>query len=406
MDSAEPKLGEEVAMAGSRRRREWFIGFLGTIALIVILAIGGSLRGPRVPAVTVERKPLVQRVVATGRVLVQNRIRLGTMAAGIVSCVNVDKGDRVKAGDLLVELRDDEARAAVDQARARLAQVRDVEARTADEDLVQAETALAQAERQFRRADALIKDGGISTEEFDSARESRDSARSRRDSAVARARSKRNGGSDERSAAAALSQAEARLAYTKITASADGMVLSRDVEPGDVVQAGQALIVVAKDGPTYLSLQPEEKNLAYLSVGQEAIASADAFADRTFSARIDLIAPAVDPARGTVEVRLIVPDPPDYLRPDMTVSVDVATGRSENALVVPTDAVRDADGSRPWLYLARNGRAERREIVLGIRGQGVVEVRDGVAEGDRVILATPRVRNGQRVRAFPQRSAS
>jgi HlyD family secretion protein len=393
-------------MAGAGRRRGWLLGFVGTIVLIVILAIAGSTRGRRVPTVTVERKPIVQRVVATGRVLVQNRIRLGTMAGGIVDRVDVEKGDRVKSGDLLVELRDDEALAAADQARARLAQVRDVESKTADEDLRQAETALTQAERQFQRAEALIRDGGISQEEFDSARESRDSARSRRDSAAARARSKRSGGSDERSAAAALAQAEARLAYTRITASADGVVLSRDAEPGDVVQAGQALIVLAKDGPTYLSVQPEEKNLAYLSVGQEAIASADAFPDRTFGARIDLISPAVDPARGTVDVRFIVPDPPGYLRPDMTVSVDVATGRSENALVVPSDAVRDAASGRPWVYRIRNGRVERREIAFGIRGQSVVEVRDGLAEGDRVVLSTQPVREGQRVRPAPRRARS
>jgi HlyD family secretion protein len=385
-------------------QRGWLLGFLGAIVLVVLLLVAGSVRGPRVETVTVEHKSLVQRVVATGRVLVQNRIKLGTMAGGIVETVHFEKGDRVKAGDLVVELQDDEAQAAVEQARAKLAQIRDVDARTAAEDLRQAETALTQAERAFRRADTLIKDGGISQEAFDSARELYDSARSRRDSATARARSKQNGGSEERSAAAALAQAEARLAYTKIVAPSDGTILSRDVESGDVVQAGESLMIVAKDGPTYLNVQPEEKNLAYLNVGQDAIASADAFPDRTFNARIDLIAPAVDPSRGTVDVRLIVPEPPDYLRPDMTVSVDVAAGRSENALVLPTDAVHDSDSGRPWVFVLREGRVRRLAIAVGMRGVDLVEVREGLVAGDIVVVATAKVREGQRVRGAARAS--
>lgn len=385
-------------------RRGWLLGFVGVIVLVVVLLVAGSARGPRVETLTVERKPLVQRVVATGRVLVQNRIKLGTMTGGLVERVCFEKGDRIQAGDLVVALQDDEAQAAVEQARAKLAQIRDVDARTAAEDLRQAETALAQADRAFRRADALIKDGGISQEEFDSAREALDSARSRRDSAAARARSKQSGGSEERSAAAALAQAEARLAYTKIVAPSDGTILSRDVEPGDVVQAGESLMIVAKDGPTYLNVQPEEKNLAYLSVGQEAIASADAFPDRTFQARIDLIAPAVDPSRGTVDVRLIVPEPPEYLRPDMTVSVDVATGRSESALVLPTDAVHDTDSGRPWVFIIRDGRVRRTQIAIGMRGVDRIEVREGLSVGDVVVVATAKVREGQRVRGVARAS--
>ncbi len=94
-----------------------------------------------------------------------------------------------------------------------------------------------------------------------------------------------------------------------------------------MVQPGRTLLVVARDGPTQLSVLPDEKNLAFLRLGQPATASVDAFPDRVFPARVAYIAPAVDLSRGTVEVKLDVPDPPPFLRPDMTVSVNVEVGR-------------------------------------------------------------------------------
>src|SRR5690606_36955536 len=101
---------------------------------------------------------------------------------------------------------------------------------------------------------------------------------------------------------------------------------------------------------------------------------------------------------GTVEVRLAVPDAPSFLRPDMTVSVELLGGEKADALVLPAGAVHDADRADPWVLALRDGRAVRTPVKLGLRGVGAVEIVAGLAEGDEVIPQTEKAVDGDRVR--------
>ena len=176
-------------------------------------------------------------------------------------------------------------------------------------------------------------------------------------------------------------------------------MLSRSVEPGDVVQPGAELLVVAGTGRTQLVVEPDEKNLALLEVGQSAVASAEAFPARQFPAKVAFIAPSVDPRRGTIEVKLDVDKPPDYLRPAMTVSVEIRVAHRDKALVVDGNAVRDLATAHPWLLVARKGVAERADVTLGIRGDSQVEIKGGVGADALVIPPSERgVEPGTRVR--------
>jgi HlyD family secretion protein len=270
----------------------------------------------------------------------------------------------------------------------------------------QAELDVAKAERDLERVRALLDGGAASGAQLDDAEKALALARSRAEAAVAQAGSVQGEGAEARLAVAALRQARAaeavaraRLEDRQIRAPAAGRILTRDVEEGDVVAAGKPLLVLAADGPARLTVHPDEHNLAVLREGQEAQAVADAFPAEPFRASVTWIAPAVDPARGTVEVRLAVPEPPAFLRPDMTVSVNVEVGRKADALVVPSEAVRDA-ATDPWvLRVGEAGVAERRAVRLGLRGEGMVEVTDGLAPGDAVVppSAGP-VEAGARVR--------
>jgi HlyD family secretion protein len=292
----------------------------------------------------------------------------------------------------------------VGEARARLDQVRGVGSKQATEALRQSELAASKAARDLDRARELYQGGSASAAELDQAEKALAVARSQQESAAAQAMSAASG-AEFRLAAATLRQAQgirdaaaARLEETVIRAPAAALVIARKVEPGDVVRAGEELLVLARDGETLLTAQPDEKNLALLAVGQPAAAAADAFPDRIFAGTVSFVSPAVDPARGTVEVRIRVPEPPPFLRPDMTVSVNVEVGRRAGALVVPADAVRDADGD-PWVLVVARGRAERRAVRLGLRGDGVVEVTDGLAPGEVVVpAAAGAVAPGERVR--------
>ena len=116
----------------------------------------------------------------------------------------------------------------------------------------------------------------------------------------------------------------------------------------------------------------------------------------SFDARVLRIAPQVDPTRGTVETRLEVPNPPSYLKAEMTVSVEVETARIADALVIPREAVRDTQGSH-WVLIDDDGIAVKRSIKKGIEGHGRLQVVDGVTAGEDVIITTS-VRPGERVR--------
>ena len=372
-----------------------------------------GLGGREVPAYLVESRPVVQKVVATGRVRPLARVSLASLAIGRVRAVLVREGDRVTTGQVLVKLEDVELAAALRQAQgrvaeaaARLEQVRGVAGRQAAEALHQAEVKVAQAEQDLARARQLAEAGSVSRQAAEDADRAVTLARSQRETAAAQATSA--GGADERLVAASLAQSEAalavaasKLAETEIRAPAPGQVVGREVEPGDVVTAGKPLLAMTADGAIELTAQVDEKNLALLRVGQPARASADAFAEQVFDATVALIAPTVDASRGTVEVRLRVPSPPPVLRPDMTVSINVEVGRKDQALVVPADVIRDPTGE-PWVLAISGRQAQRRPVKLGMRGDGLVEISAGLAAGDAVVApAAGFVAVGERVRARP-----
>ena len=371
---------------------------IGALLLLALLLAGvRSFCGRAVPAASVARTDLLETLVVSGRVLARSKAAIGSPVTGRVEAVLVEEGDRVKAGQPLVRLDERDALAAVAEARARLERTRGADRRAAEEERRQAAVRLAIEERQLARVQALRGEGFVSEREEDDARQARDLARSALAAAEERARAAAAGGPDERAAAAALASAEARLAQLRVLAPEPAVVLVRSVEPGDVVSPGKVLLTLALDRETQLIAQPDEKNLPSLRVGQKARASSDAFPERSFAAEVISISPGVDLARGTVDVKLRVPDPPPDLRTDMTVSVELEVGTRKGALVVPLEAVADA-ASEPWVLAIRSGRAVRTPVTLGARGGGVAEVVKGLAEGDVVVRSPGGAKDGQRVR--------
>lgn len=376
-------------------------------ALLLLFAAAGTLRALRgrpVETARVERKGLLETLVVSGRVLARSKASLGSPVASRVLEVLFEEGDRVKPGQLLVRLDDREAAAAVDEARALLERTRGSDRRAAEEARVQTALRLDLADRELARVSALRADGFVSEKDADDALRTRDLARSELAAASAKARSAATGGQDERAAEAALRAAAARLALLRVTAPEPGVVLVRSVEPGDVVSPGKVLATLALDRETQLLAQPDERNLPSLRVGQKARASADAYPDRSFAAEVISVAPGVDLSRGTVDVKLRVPEPPPELKTDMTLSVELEVGKKENALVVPLESVRDA-ATAPWVLAIREGRAVRTPVRLGARGGRAAEVVEGLAEGDLVVRSPGAgAKDGDRVRAVLPRS--
>jgi HlyD family secretion protein len=277
--------------------------------------------------------------------------------------------------------------------------------------LREAEANFARAQSELARIETLAAAGAVAARDVEEARRALEVAAAARSSARAQQQGTAAQGVDARVAESAwresearLAAAQVRLAQTRVVASHPGVVLVRQVERGDIVRVGDTLFELAGDGETEIVIEPDERNLAWLRVGQNGKASADAYPDEVFDAEIAYIAPAVDRQRGSIEVRLRVPDPPDTLRPEMTVSVDLTVASRKNALTVPTDAIRDAGSAAPWVFVVDGGRVIRRDVTLGVAGEGQSEIASGVSGGDLVALAAAQtLEPGQRVRVHEAR---
>jgi HlyD family secretion protein len=391
---------------------KWFI-----LAVVVLLGLGvwqsaRTILGPAVVIDQVKRGHLIETVVASGHVETPFRVEIGSQLTGTVQEVLVQQGEKVTKGQPLISLESRELKAsvvqtqgAVAQAEARIRQLEELTLPSANEALTQAKATLLNAQQTYDRTAQLEHNGYATRAALDDAQKTLDVARAQMRSAQFQVYTASPGGSDYVMAQTLLNQAranldtaESRLDYATITAPRDGVLITRSVERGTVVQPGKTLLVLAPAGDVQLVLQIDERNLGKIALGQKALASADAYPERRFPAEITYINPGVDISRASVEVKLTVADPPDYLRQDMTVSVDIEVAAKDDTLVLPLRSVHDALSGAPWVLGIKDGRASQRPVRIGLRGNSYVEITDGLAAGDVAIPQSSGLLTGQRVR--------
>ena len=400
---------------GGRVNRRWLVWALGAAVLLAAVAMGAAtLRGPQVDALVVQSAPLVRTLQFSARVATLSRVDVGSTVTGRVAQVRVTEGAQVRQGDVLVQLESDELRAALAQAvaaerqaKARLEGLRSTGRTAAQAARAQADASLQAASASLARVQQLVAEGFYSPAQLDEARRAVDVARAQQLGAQAQLQATADAGTEVAQAQAqlALAQAatvaaQARLAQATLVAPADARVLVREVEPGQIVQPGKALFSLALAGPTQLVAQVDERFLEQLQLGQPAWVVADAFAEQRFAARVLSIAPAVDAQRGAIEVKFSIEQAPAFLREDMTLSVEVETARRERTLVLPQAALRGpAGGDQASVLVLQDGRAQARNVRLGLRTLDAVEVLGGLKESDTVLRGHASLQDGQRVRA-------
>ncbi|MDY6983776.1 MAG: efflux RND transporter periplasmic adaptor subunit [Pseudomonadota bacterium] len=366
-------------------KRNTLLIALACLAAAAVWSVVQNQRGPRMAAYEVTAQPLVQTVVATGRITAVARADVGSEVTGVVRERRVQEGDAVQAGDILAVLRADDLEAALREAEASLAELQQSTRPQAQAALREAEAALAQATRDVERRRDLVTRALVAREELEKAEQEETRARAALEQARFAAHALDDGNPAEAAAIARVETARARLDKTFIRTGVSGTVLTRNAEPGDLVQPGTVLFEIAPDGDTEILVPLDERNLETLDVGQPATAIADAYPARPFPATVSFIAPAIDSARGTVDVRLTMDPVPDFLRQGMTVSVNIETGRRERALVAANDALVAVDGSNANVWVVADGRATRRNVQLGLRGLTQTEITNGLQAGDWIL---------------------
>jgi HlyD family secretion protein len=341
----------------------------------------------------------------------------------------------VKAGQVLVRLEDQEFRAQAEQARggvgmakARLDQLqhgsRPEEIQQANANLDEARANVVNAKATLERTKPLVEQGVFSRQQLDDAQAKYDAALQHEQSLEKVYRLSKIGPRQEEidSARAALEQAQGQLAYaesqleaTQIRAPVTGTILERTAEKGELVTA-QFAAAADSGGPRgsvvsladltdlQVELDISQNDFAKLGAKQKAVLTTDAYPDREYKGVIGEIAPMANRQKATVQVKVKILSPDDYLRPEENANVrfiadqkSAPTQTISAGAIVPTAAVHDNGGKR-IVMVAFNGRAVTREVkVLSQRSEGYVV--EGLSGGEDVIVNAPAdLKDGDRIK--------
>jgi len=401
------------------------------IAMVVFLglaALAYRLLGSNAPEVDTARATVESSgdpasgvvLSATGYIVAHHKIEANSKVTGRVAWIGVEKGDHVKEGQVLVRLEDQEFRAqyeqaagAAESARAQLLQLehgsRPEEIQQTDHNLSEAKATAANDKISLDRIKKLSDDGVMSRQALDDATAKYESSQQRAHSLEQSYQLAKLGPRAEEIARAkgALMQAEGQAAYAKsqldatvIRAPITGTILDRSVEKGELLTGqfaatARPVFSLANLKDIQVELDIAQDDFARLGPKQKGIVTVDAYPDRTYHGVIAEISPEANRQKATVQIKVQILDPDEYLRPEMNSTVKFIadepaqkSGSSGPAGVfVPTSAVRDASGKKV-VFIVFKGKALQRDVRVVAQRSGGLLV-EGLVGGEDVITAGP-----------------
>lgn len=363
-------------------------------------------------------------LTASGYIVAHHKINVNSKVTGRVKWIGVEKGDKVKEGQVIVRLEDDEFRAQYDQARgaaenakAYLEELqngsRPQEIQQAQHNLDEARATAANDKITLDRTRDLTRQGVLSQQALDDATAKYEADQQRVNSLQQSYTLAKIGPRPEEIARAkgALLEAEGQAAYAKslldatvIRAPVTGTILERTAEKGELVTAQFAsgaaggpqgeVVALADLNDIQVELDIAQDDFAKLTPHQKAVLWTDAYPDRKYNGTLTEISPEADRQKATVQVKVQILDPDSYLRPDMNATVQflapavASQGQhGPTGVLVPTAAVRDQDGKK-FVFIAYNNKALRRDVrIMSTRSKGYVV--DGLTGGEDVIISGP-----------------
>ena len=396
------------------------VGALAALLLVAALFVSGIFRGAAEVTVaqTTRLDPAAPTPILTagGYIVPHRKIELSPKITGRIESIRVDKGDRVRRGEVLIRLEQQELTAQVDQARAALDQARhrltELETGSRPQEIEQSRAAVRQAqanllnaERNLHRMRELHAEGGASQQQVDDARTAYEVAAAQLRSATEGLDLATVGPRREQidQARAALRQADATLALalanlanTEIRAPEDGTILERLAEIGETVTTGvtatrgakSAIVSMANLNDLRVELDINQNDLRRLRMGMPAVVALDAYPDRPYRGTLVEMAPEANRQKATLQVKVKVHDPDDLIRPEMNARVTfVEPPRPGGAarVLVPKEALVGGPEA-PAVFLVREGKALRRPVRLGAESGTNVEVLEGLQGGEDVVI--------------------
>ena len=343
------------------------------VALLLVSALAGCKAGkeggadkdgkdgkPQVEAVPAEvvqvsRRPIAASYAGTATLEPLAESQVVAKTSGVALEVLVEEGQQVKAGQPLVRLDADRARLSVAQAQAQLRKL----------------------ENNYSRAQQLVAQQLISAGEVDQMRYDLENARAQHE------------------------MAKLELSYTTVVAPISGVVASRDIKPGNVMQINSPIFRIVDSQRLEATLNVPEREIAKLKPGQAVGLAVDALPGKQFTGTVARVAPVVDNGTGTFRVVASFPGDGE-LQPGMFSRLNINYDQRADALVVPRTALLE-DGGEPAVYVVRDGKAQRTVLKLGYNDAGWVEVREGLKPGEQVVIAgKAALREGSAVQVIGQ----
>lgn len=306
----------------------------------VVLAYGfyAVTSGKRaLDTVTVSRTEIIRAVYATGTVEPVNRTMLSPEKTGRLMEIVHNEGEKVTKGDVVARM----------------------ESRLVEERLQEAQEHLIYVTKEAKRNRKLVTSGAVSRKQAEDAEREYGETRER------------------------VHQLRRELEDLKLVSPVDGLVLRREAEIGETVQAGEAAFWVGSPKPLRITADVDEEDIGQVKLGQVALIKADAFPNRVFEGKVNEITPQGDPVNKVFRVRIALPDDAPLMI-NMTVEVNIITERIPNALVIPAES---ESGSYVWQVI--NGKKQKTPVKTGIRNETQVQILEGLKEGDVISRKPP-----------------
>ncbi|MDG4554230.1 MAG: efflux RND transporter periplasmic adaptor subunit [Candidatus Competibacter sp.] len=322
---------------------------------LAVLAQAKPMPPLPVKAAPATRATLNVEVAAIGTLRAEETVTVRPEIAGRVATIHFREGQKVRQGDPLVTLDQEEYQAQLASSAAQLA--------------------LEQS--SYRRLQDMDRQQLASQQNLDEAKAKLDTARAQQE----------------------LNRV--RLSKTAIRAPFDGLIGLRKISPGAYVKPGDDIVALESLGAMKLDFRVPETYLARLAVGQRLAARVDAYPEQIFEGAVYAIEPALDEETRTVLLRARLPNPDNKLRPGLFARIGLILERRENALVVPEQAIVPV-GQTTFVYRVTDGKAVMTPVKLGLRRPGLVEILEGLEPGDLVVTdGQLKIRDGAPVTVLP-----
>lgn len=363
-----------------------------TVLFVVVLAIMGLVafrltssgaktdnRTPRLITVGTAmpiRRDLDIRLSYTADIQPYQQVNIFSRVDGYIAKLHVDKGDLVKAHQLLVEVDHTDYVHAVNRAKANLVAAR--------ADVLRQEANVRNAALQLTRMDALIKDHFVSQQDLDNAQIAHDMAAAQLESLRAQVKQME----------VALQQAETNLTYSYIRAPFAGYVAERNLDAGAFVSGStgststmsRGILNVHEIGTVRTLIEVVEKDVPLVRIGQKAEVRAEAYPNRVFEGTVTRVVQALNRQTRTMTVEVDLPNENHLLKGGMFARVELMVGTHERAVQVPADALTRLDDLQ-YVYVVKDGKALQLPVEVGERVENRIEIIKGLTGDEQVIVS-------------------